>query len=257
MNKEFAPDANREEKLKEEILDEAFKKAEISRGIRPLDKKPGKEPYEKTFPKLGILLIVFAIIGLVCIYQITWAYIKYDAGEKPVEALIYKDFVGENIENQYILDLFQSPYYAGLSIDDFTTVPTLASYGFVSLIILGVLITLFGVLDRMRNFSAETIVVTHFMFAAVTIIPSLFISLSALKFLGGNFILFYNMSLIPTLNNVVLFFPAAFVIIVLGFIVVRIAFTVLRMDFKEMQKAKEISESGQPSSEFIYRGESR
>jgi len=254
MQEELAPGEKKKEIMKEGVLDEAFKKAEISRGLRPPEKKKGKKPYEKTFPKFGILLIIFAVIGLICIYQITWAYIKYDTGEGSVEALIYKDYTGENIENQHILSLFQHPHYLGLSTDDFTNAPALTSYGFFSLIILGALITLLGVLDKFRGFSMETFVLTHFILSIATFIPGLFIVLSTMKFLGAHFLLFYNMPLISSQNNILLFFPAAFIIIIFGFIIVRIAFTVLKMDFNEMEKIKELGVSEQPFSDSTYGG---
>lgn len=260
MQEESTPVINRKEILKDEILDESFKKAEISRGLRSSVKKTDQKPHEKTFPKFGLLLIIFAIIGLICIYQVTWAYIKYDTEEGRTEVLIYKDYTGENIEKQYTLSLFQNPYYIGISVGDFTDTPRLASYGFFSLIVLGVLITLFGILDKKRNFSIEISILTHFILATVAIVPSLFIVLSVMKFLGAHFLFFYNMSLIQYdlgLSNVILFFPTAFIIIVLGFIAIKIVFTIIRMDFNEIQKIKEVTVSKQPFLDSEYSGEFR
>ena len=255
MNEEFALGAKRGKKLKEEILDESFKKAEISRGIRLPDKKPSKKSYEKTFPKLGVLLIIFAIIGLIFIYNVPWAYIKYDTGEEQVEASIYRNFEGAGSENQQILDLFRSPHYIGLSIDDFTDMPTSASYGFILLIVLGVILTLFGILDKIRNFSLETSIIIHFIFAIVTIVTGTFIVLSVIKILGSHFLLGYNMPLIPDLSNIILFFPAAFVVVVFGFIIVKLAFTIMRMDFNELQKIKEIGTTSEQSfSQYAQEG---
>jgi hypothetical protein len=260
MQEEPTAVTNRKEIIKDEILDESFKKAEISLGIRSPVKKTDKKPYEKTFPKFGLLLIIFAVIGLICIYQVTWAYIKYDTDEGRTEVLIYKDYIGENIEKQSTLSLFQNPHYIGISVGDFTDTPRLASYGFFSLIILGALITLFGILDKKRNFPIEISILTHFMLATVTIIPSLFIVLSAMKFLGAHFLFFDNMSLIQLnigLSNVILFFPTAFILIVLGFITIKIVFTIIRMDFNEIQKIKETTVSKQPFSDSEYSGEFR
>ena len=261
MQEEPTGVTNRKEIIKDEVLDESFKKAEISLGIRPPVKKTEKKPYEKTFPKFGLLLIIFAIIGLICIYQVTWAYIKYDnTDEKGIEVLIYKEYLGRNIEKESTLSLFQNPHYIGISVGDFTDTPKLASYGFFALIILGALITLFGILDKKRNFPIEISILTHFMLAIVAIIPSLLIALSAMKFLGAHFLFFYNMSLIQMnigLSNVILFFPAAFILIVLAFITIKIVFTIIRMDFNEIQKIKETTVSKQPFSDSEYSGEFR
>ena len=234
--------AKREEQIKEQMIDDAFKHAEIERGIQSPDKKPKKKTYEKTFPKLGVLLIILAILGLVLISNVPWAYLKYAVGDGHIETSIYQDFKNsdhEEIENQLIIDLFQPPHYIGLSTDDFSEAPATASSGFIALIILGIIITIFGILDKILKFSIRTFVIIHFIFGAVLITPGTVIALSSIKFLGSQFLLYYNSQLISS-TEVTLLFPAAFIIITLGFIIAKLAFTIMRMDFNELQKMKEI-----------------
>jgi len=236
--------AKREEQVREQIIDDAFKHAEIERGILTPNKKPKKKTYEKTFPKLGILLIILAIIGLVIISNAPWAYLKYAVGDGHIETSIYQDFEDSNhaeIENQLIIDLFQPPHYIGLSIDDFSEAAATASSGFIALIILGIIITIFGILDKILKFSIRTFVIIHFIFGAVLIIPGTIIALSSMKFLGSQFLLYYNSQLISSSSTeVTLLFPAVFIIIAFGFIIAKLAFTIMRMDFNELQKMKEI-----------------
>jgi len=251
-----AKSAKKEEKIKEEILDESFKKAEVSRGLRPPKSKPPiKKSHEKFFPKLGILLIIIAIIGLLFIFTVPWAYVKYDTGDGTIETLFYKDFKDGGSEYQQIVDLFKSPNssYIGVSIDDFTDVPVSASYGFILLIVLGVALTIFGILDKIYDFSIEMFTIIHFIFGMVTIVPGTFIVLSVIKVLGSHFLVYYNMPLIPN-QNIVLVFPGVFIVIILGFMIIKLAFTVMRMDFKELEKTTETEISEQPFSYDPYGG---
>lgn len=258
MDEESAPGVKgaRKEKIKDEILDESFKKAEISRGLRlPESKPPIKKPYEKFFPKLGILLIIIAIIGLVFIYTVPWAYAKYDTEDGTMETLFYKDFKEGDSEYQQIVNLFKSPNsdYIGVSIDDFTDVPVSASYGFILLIILGIALTIFGILDKIYDFSIEIFTIIHFIFGIVTIILGMFIVLSVIKVLGSHFLLYYNIFLISN-PNIVLVFPSVFIVVILGFMIIKLAFTVMRIDFKELEKITETGVSEQPFSYDSYGG---
>jgi len=251
MSEDPALNAKREEKIKEQLLDEVFKKAEISRGVRPPNKVISKKKsYEKTFPKVGILIIIIAIIGLVFINTIPWVYARYN----DTEAAFYKNFESKK-DDQQVRDLFKSPYYLGLSINDFTNAPALATYGFISLIILGIAITIFGILDKIRDFSIETFTIIHFTAATAIIIPGIFIILSSTKILGAHFLLYHNMSLITTPHLKLLFFPAAFAVVVIGFVIIRLAFTIMRMDFNELEKMKETEISEKPFSSYTYGGE--
>jgi len=242
MEEETILNAKREEQIKEQMIDDAFKHAEVERGILPSEKKPKKKTYEKTFPKLGILLIILAVLGLLLISNVPWAYLKSAVGDGHIETSIYrdfKDFDHEEIENQLIIDLFQQPHYIGLSIDDFSEAPATASSGFIALIILGIIITIFGILDKILKFSVRAFVIVHFIFGTVLIIPGTIIVLSSMKFLGSHFLLHYNAQLISN-PEVTLLFPAVFIVIALGFIITKLAFTIMRMDFKELQKMKEL-----------------
>ena len=251
-----AKSAKKEEKTKEEILDESSKKAEISRGLRsPESRPPIKKSYEKFFPKLGILLIIIAIIGLVLIFTVPWAYAKYDTGDGTIETLFYKDFKDNDSEHQQIVNLFKPPNsdYIGVSIDDFTDVPASASYGFILLIVLGVALTIFGILDKIYDFSMEIFIIIHFIFGIFAIIPGISIVLSVIKVLGSHFLLYYNMPLISN-PNIVLIFPGVFIVVILGFMIVKLAFTVMRMDLKELEKITETEISKRPFSYDSYGG---
>lgn len=247
----------REQKIKEKLLDEAFKKAEISRGLRRPDSKTPKKSYEKTFPKLGVLLIILATFGLIFINNAPWAFISYDAEYGSVGASFHRDLENIDIEHQKVLKLFESPYYIGLSTGDFTYTPILAFYGFISLVMIGIVITIFGIIDKKLDFSIKTFTITHFILAAVAIIPCVSIVLSVMKFLSAHLLLYYNISLIhnliPDINITFLTFPVAFILIALGFIVIKLEFTVMKIDLNELQKIAEVDTTSKKSfSKYVF-----
>ena len=93
MDEEFDLEDKREQKVKERALDESFKDAQINRGLAPPKKKMKKKSFEKTFPKLGFLLIALSIIGILILSNVPWAYIKYDTGlVENIEVYIYENF---------------------------------------------------------------------------------------------------------------------------------------------------------------------
>lgn len=242
MIEEPAPIVERKEKIKERILDETFKKAEVSRGLRSSDSGTHeKRSYKKTFPKVGLLIITLAIVGLLFINNVPWVYIRYDVGK---EAVFDSSF--ENVGNQTLLNIFKSPYHLGLSTDDITYAYSAIFIGFISLIILGTAITIFGILDKFRDFSIETFIAIHFIFTTAIIAPSTFIALSGMKILGAHFLFYHNSNLILDPKLTFLFFPAVVIAVVLGLIIIKLMFTVIRMDFSVLQKIKDI-ETSKPS----------
>jgi hypothetical protein len=245
MTEEPAPIAERKEKIKERILDETFKKAEVSRGLRSSDSGTyKKKSYEKTFPKIGLLIIGLAIVGLLFINYVPWVYIRYDVGNVGKEASFDSSFA--NVGNQTLLNIFESPYHLGLSTDDIAYAYLATVIGFASLIILGTIITIFGILDKFRDFSIETFITIHFIFTTAIIAPSTFIALSGIKILSAHFLFYHNSNLILDPKLTFLFFPAVVVAVVLGLIIVKLMFTVIRMDFSALQKIKDI-ETSEPS----------
>lgn len=245
------PVEQRKKKIKETLLDETFKKAELTRSLRSSNKDSEKKSYKKVFPKFGFVLIAFAIIGIVIINSVPWAYIEYGPENETTAVTIYKDFKMENGENLQIYGLFQSPHYLGIERDDFSEASTLELYGFISLIALGILITIFGILDKTRNFSGEFFAIFRFIIGTVTIIPGTFIALAATKFLGAQFLSYQN-TLPVTYTNLALLFPAPFILIILGFVIVKLAFTIMKIDFNRIQETKEEEIFEESFSSTIY-----
>ncbi len=234
----------KEQKIKEQFLDDAFKKAEVKHVAKHLDnKKIKKTIYEKKFPKLWVLLIVISSIGIIFINYMPWGYVKYDTGDSEIEISITKEFKiydgsNEITDSEVINDiatLFSEPYYIGLSEDAFASSSNLTFYGCIILIALGIMVVVFGILDRFINFQKETFISIHFILTTIVTLPCILIVLSLTKFLAAQILSYYNSSLI-NIKIITIAFPAAFFLVITGFILVRLAFTVMKLDFKEMQK---------------------
>lgn len=253
LNGDFFSDVRKIRKTaKEDILDESFRKAEISKGIRP---KEGKKVVKKPFLKLGIILIIVAIISLVIINYLPWVYIKYNAEYGTIQEFFYKDF--ENKEGHYypkIDHVFESPCtncsnnsknYLGITKNDFTDTPEITSYGFIILVLLGIIFTIFAILAKLRDYSLETVSMIHSTFAAATVIISIFIMLLNIKFLGLYFLLYYNRPFIETsgVNNVIMILLVPIIIVFISFAIIFIAFTVMKINFHEFEKKLKLDKS--------------
>jgi len=246
-NEDFFLDVRKtRKKAKEDILDETFEKAEISKGLRPKKEEKGTK---KPFLKLGIILIFIAVISLVIVINhLPWMFIKYDAEYGTIQEFYHRDFINE--EDHYyeeIDDIFESPCtncsnssknYIGLIKDDFTNIPKTTSYGFITLALLGIIFTIFGIFERIRNFSRELVTVIHSTFAAAAFIVSIIIALSTIKFLGSHFLLYYNKPFIEAsgVNDVILIYPVPLILIVISFAIMIIASTVMKINFHEFEK---------------------
>jgi len=230
---------------KEDILDEAFKKAEISKGLR---KKEGRIVSKKPFRKIGIALIIIAIFGLIIINFVPWMYIKFDADYGRIEEFYYKDF--ENKEGHHydeIDNVFDSPCkscssntsnFIGLSQQDFIEIPKSSSNVFILLIILGIIFTILEILGRLKEISIEIITIIHSIFAASAVFIGIFLIYLEMKFLVAYFLLYHNRPFIETSGviDLILIYPATLILIVIAFAVIIISTTVLKINYHEFEK---------------------
>lgn len=245
--------------IKEDILDESFKKAEISKEIQT---KKGKKISKEPFRKLGIVLIIISIISLAIINFLPWMYIRYDAEYGTIEEFYYRGL--ENKEGNYYEEvnyIFESPCincsynsknYIGVTEDDFTNIPKVASNGFFALVILGLIYTIFEIIKRKYNFFMETALIIHSIYAAAAIFISIVVAVSSIKFLGIYFLLYYNMSFIEAsgVNNVILIFVAPIILIFVSSAIIKISITVLKINFDEFEKKSKMDKSQPSFSKF-------
>jgi hypothetical protein len=267
-NEDFLLVKKKKEKVKEEILDETFKKAEFLKNTQSTKEK--KKTSDKPFFKSGIIIIIIAIVALALITFTPWMYAKYDIGNASTQQFFYKDFQNEEIKNnktllENITNLFDSPCknctnnsqnYIGLTIKDFGDIPKLTSYGLVALIIMGLIFTIFVIIDRFRNFSFEKSYLVCSIFAASYVVTSVFILLLSIKFLASHFLLYYNEPFIRTsgLTNVTLIFLAPIILVFFSSAIMKGSMTVMKINFREVEKRLESEQPEKNHSTFRYGG---
>jgi len=255
------------DKVKEEILDETFKKAEFLKNTQPTKEK--RKASDKPFFKSGIIIIIIALAALALINYTPWMYAKYDIGDISTQQFFYKDFENKEIQNnetyQNITHLFNSPCtnctnnsqnYIGLTIDDFKTIPKLTTYGFIALVIMGLIFTIFVVIDRFRNFSFEKSYLVCSIFAAGYVITSVFILLLSLKFLASHFLMYYNWSFITTsgITDARLIFLAPIMMLFFSCAIMKGSMTLMKINFHEVEKRLESKEPEKSHSTYRYGG---
>lgn len=143
--------------MKEDVLDETFNKAEKLKRSKP---KEGKKISEKPFRKLGIVLIIIAIISLFVINYLPWMYVRFNSDNGSIEEFYYRDFI--NLEGDYYNEvdyIFESPCtnctnnsknFIGLNIDDFSEIPERASFGFILITLVGLIFTIFAIIEKSK-----------------------------------------------------------------------------------------------------------
>ena len=250
INEEFLEDARMGEK-NNGVLNETFKKAEISDGLKLNEKKINKK---RPFLKSGILILVIAIICLVVIDNTPWVYVKYqDQNLGVIEEALNRDLTNEkyeNIENPdstslgSIKELFESQcnncsdnsqHFIGLSIDDFSYTSGMTFIAFLIIAILAIIFIALQLIDKiLRRFSIETVAIIHSMFAAGIILASTFVLLLTIKFLGTYLLIFYNGPFIP-LEELRIIFIAPIILFVFAAVLVKGGTSIVKMNFNELK----------------------
>ena len=255
----------KKEKTKEKILDDTFKKAELIREKKIKNKRTRKtiKTVDRPFLKSGILIIIVAIIMLVFVEYSPWMYINHETDEGSAVHIIYKDFNQEGEINQTVIDFFQSPCdncsnnsqnYIGLDFDDFTNSPKTISNGIIILIILGIIFTVFLIIDRFYRFSDEIVLALHSLFSIGIIIINLFILVVSIKFIGTYFLLYHNWSFIEIsgMKNANIVFLTPITLVILTIAIMRAAIMTFNINFREMENKFTIDKPETPYSTFRY-----
>lgn len=262
LDEDSLTNEKRNERTKEKILDDTFKKAEVLREKKTKIKKAIKT-VDRPFLKSGILIIIVAIIMLAFVEYSPWMYINYETNKGSAVNIIYRDFNQEEEINQTIIDLFQSPCtncsnnsqnYIGLNFDDFTNSPTTISNGIMIMIVLGSIFTVFLIIDRFRRFSDELVLALHSLFSIGIIIISMFILIYSLKFIGTYFLLYHNWSFIEIsgIKNTNIVFLTPLTLVILTLAIIRGSIITFNINFREMENKLTTDISDTPYKTFRY-----
>jgi len=247
---------------KENILDETFRKAEIKRGLKPVEEKS----YEKRpFLKLGIVLIIIAIISLIAINYGPWVYVKFDSEYGTIQEFYNRDFKGSYYYNE-IDDIFESPCgincssnsknFIGIEKSDMSSTPRMMFYIFIIFIIMGLVFTIFEIVERKKKFSIEIVNIIHSVYAAITLFIGIFVAYSTMKFFSVYFLVSYNTPFIESnsISNIILIFPIPIFLLVISFMIIMIAETVLKINFYEFHKKIKLEKTPSTISNLKFGG---
>ena len=251
------------EREKETLLDEIFKRAELSKKKKKLLLKEKKE-LKRFSPTFGVIFIIIAIVAILIINYLPWMYIKYNnSDQQGIEEFFYRDFKTKYEHNE-ILDLMGSKCdncisngqnYIGLSTEDFIYSPQYCFYGFIALIVLGLISIIFAIIYKFGNFSINSATLFYSISAILEIIIGVYILSLCVKFLGANFLLAYNKPLIENigLNDVKLLILAPILLIVFAFIIIKGAMIAVDLNFKELEIRNESDKSPRTFYTYKYR----
>jgi len=252
------------EKIKEELLDETFKKAEKRKKSKNFLLKEKKE-LKKCFPIFGVIFIFISIMSIFIINYLPWMYIKYNNSElNEIESFFYKDFKTK-FENDEILMLmgqkcnncyYDSKNYIGLSKEDFIFIPRYLTYVFIALLLFGLFYSIFSIIDRFCNFSVKSVTLFCSIFAIAEIIIGVIILSFCVRFLGANFLINFNKTLIENIGlyNVKLIILAPILLMVFAFVIIKGALTSVNLNFKELKKRSDADNSSRLFTTPTVRG---
>jgi len=156
----------------------------------------------------------------------------------------------DNNEGHYFNEtnyIFESPCtncsnnssnFIGLTKDDFTNIPNSVKLAFYGLIILGVIFTIFEVIEKWRNLNSDLVILIHSSFAVFSDIISIYITYLCIKFLGSYFLLFYNTPFIEVsgINNIVIIYPVVIILLLISFTIIIIATAVMQTNLHKFEK---------------------
>ena len=240
MEEDLAPKSRSDDKIKELILDESFKKAESKRIFHSRPGEDVKRQIKKrSISSIGVILILIAIVCLVIVNFGPWALIFFEADYGSDSVWIFKDTQASDINSQDVIDLFSSPNYIGITIEDFNSAAWSVTKGFISLIILGLIIIIFQIIDNMKDFSEEIFCVFVSVCASGVFLSSLYIILSTVKFIGSYLLIAENMSLFKIKAIVAFLIPI--LILVVSFIILKISYSFIKFYFREIERKKVIT----------------
>jgi hypothetical protein len=231
-------------KTKDQILDESFQHAQQIKTGKP-EKVDLPITLRKPFIKIGLLIVIIAIIGLVIINFVPFLYINYETDNSSIKQYIsYQEFKFDQLEPEKIYSLFESTCidcsensdsYIGLTINDFIDTAKFTIYIFYIMILTGIIFTIFILSGRKKNFSENTIIIIHSIFTVFIIITGIIILILNLKFLAANLLQQLNKPFLMGLgfNRVQLLFFMPYFQILISFLLFIIGLILLKLNLNK------------------------
>jgi hypothetical protein len=209
---------------------------------------------KKPFPKIGIFLIIFAISGIVIVDNLPWytfngSLCKIEdnkvVGIEKMELYFYSN-MRTNVYHHSAEWFFKGPYayIKGISTRDLFESPRLAFYGLISLIILGIAICIFGILDKKRNFSIIKFRKIHLILSILIFLPCVFIITSVTRFISSYLLAGHNVGYGADISKYFPSFesvpssstPVPYILVISCLIIIIVALTLIESDYRIIRK---------------------
>lgn len=194
---------------------------------RPMGPPIGQIITQSSLAKLGLVLIILAVIGLIISFAVPWAMIDWkDCSLDDDEKSFGHDF--ENSEGNH----FASLPIAGIDsvgtggntddMEDYLEgIPGLVDIGFVFFIILGIVSIILGVIiayqkNRYQNF----LTLTKLIIGVTSLFPAIWITTSGFKLVGININTALNSEALKDVlaEDLSIWFPAGYIVLIFGLI---------------------------------------
>ena len=232
------------ERLKQQVLEEDFKKALKPKKANVKELKAvSKIKDKRKFAKFGIGIIIIAVICVAFINTAPWMYVKFDSNleDKTLEFAYSKNFgVHGNNESPEVLAYFyndNSSRHLGVTPNDFSTTAKNASYVLYALVCLGIIFTIFEIIMRKRKLAYEKSIIIYTAFSAITAVLCVYLLYISVKFFSVHFLLYHNIEYInPSLPNLVILFIAPVFLIFMSAGLLKISFTTMKINFNLCEK---------------------
>ncbi len=259
LDNDFFIDERNSEKIKQEILEEDFKKAKRKEGKKEVDKKE-KKVRKKPFLLLGIALMIIGATCFVMVNQGPWLYVKYEDIENnntTIEKIYYKDFQLIDTEDEEINNFFeiQSQEYLGVSSDDFTPYLKISNYVSYAFILLGAVFTVLEIVFKIRDVDYKKSLILHSFFATTAAVICIYFILISLKFLAYFILYLLNYEIIANfLAKPLILFIVPMLLVFVFATALKICFVALKTDYKEIETILDSKKPNKSIINFRYHG---
>jgi hypothetical protein len=167
---------------------------------RPMGPPIGQLFSQSTLAKIGLVITILAIVGLIISFAAPWGYTD--------DKSFKDDYFGHDFENSDDQKMFGSEDYGGY----FYGTPGMADIGLVFLMILGIISIIWGVIGASMQAKYAWFSLVGLIIAAMAVIPSLWVMIAGMRSVGFNI---YN-ALNETKDSYL--FPAGYIMLIFGLI---------------------------------------
>lgn len=172
----------------------------------PQGPSAGQTISKNPLSKLGLAIVIIAVIGLILSYTVPWGYLDYENSNLDDD----EKWFGHNLENK------DEDFLFGGDPDDFkymSGAPGLSSIGLIFILVMGIVAVILGYLKgTYKNRYSTWFSFSGLIIGAISLIPSLWILTSSMKFVG------YNITYVLNESETTYIFPAAYIMLIFGLI---------------------------------------